>query len=145
MEDQDDGARWPWSPPQFTLVLSVEACTAPRPTASLKGSREKYVRNVTALEKAVQSVLPSPMQLNMQVNVPPSSLLALAAAASQQPELFVLKPQREGGGNNFYGDVNSHTHRELPATLEPELSARVCCGRRSLRCWPRWTTMETAR
>ena len=48
-------------------------------------------------------------------------------AATQQPELFVLKPQREGGGNNFYGDVSSHTHRELSVTLELELSDRVCC------------------
>ena len=31
-------------------------------------------------------------------------------AACSNPELFVLKPQREGGGNNFYGD-------DIPKTL----------------------------
>lgn len=25
--------------------------------------------------------------------------------AEQQPDLFVLKPQREGGGNNLYGEA----------------------------------------
>ena len=28
---------------------------------------------------------------------------SIAAAAIENPEHFVLKPQREGGGNNFYG------------------------------------------
>jgi hypothetical protein len=30
---------------------------------------------------------------------------AVVAAAIQNPEAYVLKPQREGGGNNFYGKI----------------------------------------
>ena len=37
------------------------------------------------------------------------------AAAVAAPELFVLKPQREGGGNNFYGDDIAPTIEAMTA------------------------------
>ena len=40
----------------------------------------------------------------------PAEEPSAVAAACSNPELFVLKPQREGGGNNYYGD-------DIPSTL----------------------------
>ncbi|XP_038067931.1 glutathione synthetase-like [Patiria miniata] len=43
---------------------------------------------------------------------------AAAAMGIQNPEGYVLKPQREGGGNNFYGEELSQKLRELEGKEE---------------------------
>ena len=46
--------------------------------------------------------------------------------AIDNPHRFVLKPQREGGGNNFYGDELAHQLRSLTSK---ELSAYILMER----------------
>ena len=48
------------------------------------------------------------------------------AAAMSNPELFVLKPQREGGGNNFYG---AEIPRKLQSMDEKERKAYILMQR----------------
>ncbi|OVA04422.1 Glutathione synthase [Macleaya cordata] len=49
--------------------------------------------------------------------------------AIERPELFVLKPQREGGGNNIYGNDVSETLLKLQKERSEELSAYILMQR----------------
>ena len=53
---------------QCVLVVSIEQCTAARPTASLKGSSERYKWTAERLEELLRSMLPSGVQLSMLIN-----------------------------------------------------------------------------
>ncbi|KAJ6844449.1 glutathione synthetase, chloroplastic [Iris pallida] len=50
-------------------------------------------------------------------------------AAMEKPELFVLKPQREGGGNNIYGDDVRETLARLQEKGSEELAAYILMQR----------------
>lgn len=50
-------------------------------------------------------------------------------AAMEKPELFVLKPQREGGGNNIYGDDVRETLSRLQEKGSEELAAYILMQR----------------
>lgn len=47
----------------------------------------------------------------------------------ERPELFVLKPQREGGGNNIYGDEAKQTIQKLQEEGSQELAAYILMQR----------------
>lgn len=56
------------------------------------------------------------------------------ARALEHPESFVIKPQREGGGNNIYGEAVADALREMSAS---ERQAHILMERirpRSLPC-----------
>ncbi|XP_020101793.1 glutathione synthetase, chloroplastic isoform X3 [Ananas comosus] len=50
-------------------------------------------------------------------------------SAIEKPELYVLKPQREGGGNNIYGDDVRETLFRLKSEGSEELSAYILMQR----------------
>jgi glutathione synthase len=56
----------------------------------------------------------------------PAEAANAVAAATSNPELFVLKPQREGGGNNFYG---ADIPRKLQNMDETERKAYILMQR----------------
>lgn len=58
--------------------------------------------------------------------MPVQQAQAAAADAIANPSRYVLKPQREGGGNNLYGPALSRALSELPDT---ELQAYVLMQR----------------
>lgn len=51
----------------------------------------------------------------------PDSQEAVVAEAIEHPERFVLKPQREGGGNNLHG-------AELSAALKEYVALALLCA-----------------
>ena len=71
----------------LTLILDVEHCVAPRPTARLKGSREKYVDHCAAMERDVLAALPAGAALSLLVNraAPPPAAPPLPAGAPTPP------------------------------------------------------------
>ena len=75
----------------LTLVIELEHCTAPRPTVSLKGTREAYVRHTTSLYTELRSALPADAQLVMLVNS-----RAPIAAATAAPAPSAHQRQRRG-------------------------------------------------
>ncbi len=50
------------------LVVSIEHCTAVRPTASLKGSAERYKWTAERLEELLRSMLPENVHLSLLIN-----------------------------------------------------------------------------
>eukprot|EP00262_Sarcandra_glabra_P019438 TRINITY_DN7324_c0_g1_i1.p1 TRINITY_DN7324_c0_g1~~TRINITY_DN7324_c0_g1_i1.p1 ORF type:complete len:559 (-),score=106.85 TRINITY_DN7324_c0_g1_i1:222-1898(-) len=54
---------------------------------------------------------------------------SIVKSAMERPELFVLKPQREGGGNNIYGDNVRETLAKLQEEGGEELSAFILMQR----------------
>ena len=66
--DSPTGYGPPATLPALRLSLSIEHCTAPRPTASLKGSSAKYVELASALEQGLHACLPSGVCLITFIN-----------------------------------------------------------------------------
>jgi glutathione synthetase len=54
---------------------------------------------------------------------------SIVMSAIESPELFVLKPQREGGGNNIYGDNLRETLISLKKDGSNELAAYILMQR----------------
>lgn len=54
---------------------------------------------------------------------------SIVSAAIESPELFVLKPQREGGGNNIYGDNLRETLIRLRKDRSNEIAAYILMQR----------------
>jgi len=52
--------------------------------------------------------------------------LAVLARAKAEPKLFVLKPQREGGGNNYFND---DVRKQLTAMSAEDLGAHILMER----------------
>lgn len=51
---------------------------------------------------------------------------AIVERACAQPASYVLKPQREGGGNNFYGDGACFVMCGVGAVELPSNLTRLC-------------------
>ena len=98
---------------QWDARLLVERSAAVKcPSIDYHLTGAKKVQQALAAPGAVERFLSAHEARHLRTcfaGLFPAEQAEAVEAATQQPELFVLKPQREGGGNNFYGDVNSHT------------------------------------
>ena len=55
---------------QTKLIVSIESCTAERPTCHLKGSREKYVMMAQRVREQLVQKLPANVVLELRINEP---------------------------------------------------------------------------
>jgi hypothetical protein len=63
------GARKAQYQSKLSLVVDVECCTAPRPSLTLKGSREKYEQAASRLEAALRDLFSHEQQSTFTLRV----------------------------------------------------------------------------
>ena len=122
------------------LVERSFAIKCPSITYHLAGT--KKVQQVLAAPAMLERFLSSEEAARLRVSfaglydlddLDSPSTAAIVAKASAEPENFVLKPQREGGGNNFYGEEL----RQSLATMPPaELAGYILMQRIFPREYP---------
>ncbi|XP_069077172.1 glutathione synthetase-like isoform X1 [Pleurodeles waltl] len=97
------------------LMERSKAVKCPDIATQLAGT--KKVQQELSRPGALEKFLPSDLESVARIRATFAGLYSLdvseegdknAAMAIKNPEQFVLKPQQEGGGNNFYGDEIKH-------------------------------------
>lgn len=116
--------------PEWAARLLVERSAAVKcPSIDYHLTGAKKVQQALAAPGALERFV-SPQQAaqlrSCFAGLFPAEAPNAVAAALSNPELFVLKPQREGGGNNFYG---AEIQRKLPGMDETERKAYILMQR----------------
>ena len=98
-------------PPLFTLLIEVEHCTVPRPTALLQGSNQNYLDALQRLEAAIAEMSPV-VRCEYKVRVNP--LLKSAKVPASLSPTAMLMAQRQSAGQLLVPS-STKDHRAPPS------------------------------